>query len=98
MEPVLIKTWRILGWTPDDVSWLEDQGFTHQVATTNVPVAIGHKVTYIRGDVGVSVETRTEQEEVLLRLKFEPELLLMLQEWVMPLGKCTLGEINWDRV
>lgn len=104
-EPVLIKTWRIFNWAPDDVAWLEEQGYVHRVATTNVPFAQGNKIVYMRGDVGVSVETRTEQEEMLLRLKFDPGMVLMLEEVVMPgtLTECVLsdlGKTEWgfDRV
>ena len=104
-KPVLIKTWRVFNWAPDDVVWLEEQGFMYRVATTDIPFAVGHRVKYMRGDVGISVETRTEQEEMLLKLKFEPGLVMMLGEWVMPgtAMECVLsdlGRTDWgvDRV
>lgn len=96
-QPTLIKNWRVIDWAPDDVIWLQDNGYNFRVATTNIPIAQGNKTTYIRGDVGVSVETCTEEEELMLRLKFEPGLVCMMQSFVMPHGQCTLSDIDWDR-
>lgn len=81
----IIKTWRVYDWTPEDIDWLAEQGFRSRVATTNIPFAIGNKVTYMRGDVGVSVETDTSEQELMLKLKFEPGLILMMETAVLPL-------------
>lgn len=91
-----IKTWRIFEWAPDDVEWLEEQGIRNRVATTNVPIAHGNSVTYMRGDVGLSCETDTSEQEMVLRLKFEPHLVLMLEEVVLDqFRECTLSEMRF---
>lgn len=96
MEPHMIKSWRIFDWAPDDPVWLEEQGIRFSVASTNIPVAVGNSVTYMRGDVGLSVETDTPEQEMLLRLKFEPGLVLMMQEIVMPdsYSECVLNGVS----
>ena len=60
-KPIFIKNWRVFDWTPDDVVWLEEQNISHRVATTNIPYAIGNRTMYMRGDVGATVITRSEQ-------------------------------------
>jgi len=91
-----IKTWRIFNWAPDDVEWLEEQGIPSRVAATNIPIAHGNSVTYMRGDVGLSCETDTAEQEMILRLKFEPSLHLMLEELVLgEPRKCTLSELRF---
>lgn len=94
--PHMIKNWRIFNWTPDDVEWLKTQGISNQLATVNVPVAHGNSVTYMRGDMGLSCVTDTNEQETLLRLKFEPNLHLMLEELVLDQPReCTLSEIKF---
>ena len=95
--PILIKKWRVYNYSPGDLDWLKEQGYYFHIATNSIPIAQGNKVTYIRGDVGVSVDTSTESEELMLKLKFEPGLVMLLQEWVIPHGECTLSNIDWDR-
>lgn len=92
-----IKTWRVFDWVPDDAGWLEQQGIRYRVATNNIPVAVGNSVTYVRGDMGLSVETDTPEQELMLKLKFEPGLVLMLEEIVLPgmSNLCTLSEIGY---
>lgn len=91
-----IKTWRIFNWAPDDVEWLKEQGIPNQLAMVNVPVAHGNSVTYMRGDVGLSCTTDTDEQETLLRLKFEPSIVLMLEELMLDeLQECTLSEIKF---
>ena len=93
-----IKTWRIFNWLPDDAGWLEQQGIRYHVATNNIPIAHGNSVTYMRGDMGLSVETDTPEQELMLKLKFEPGLVLMVEEIVLDhLGdKYVLSEIKFD--
>jgi hypothetical protein len=91
-----VKTWRIFKWEPDDVDWLLGQGIHGRVASTNIPIAHGNSVTYMRGDVGLSCETTTDEQEIILRLKFEPDLHLMLEEIVLDeLRECTLSEMKF---
>jgi hypothetical protein len=91
-----IKTWRIFNWAPDDVVWLEEQGIRNRVVATNIPFAQGNKVAYMRGDVGLTCETDTAEQEMILRLKFEPSIVLMLEELVLDeLRECTLSELRF---
>ena len=95
-QPIMIKTWRVFDWAPDDLLWLEQQGIRHRVATTRIPIAQGNTVTYIAGNMGVSIETDTEEHELMLKLKFEPGLVLMLQEVVLPgMMECTLSRLDF---
>jgi hypothetical protein len=88
-----IKTWRIFNWAPDDVVWLEEQGIRNCVEATNIPIAHGNSVTYMRGDVGLSCETTTDEQEIILRLKFEPGLHLIMEELMLDqFRECTLSE------
>ena len=96
MKPRTIKTWRIFNWMPNDVVWLEEQGIRNRVASTNIPIAQGNSVRYIRGDVGLSCETDTVEQEIVLRLKFEPGLVLMLEELMLDeFRECTLSELEF---
>lgn len=97
-QPILIKNWRVFDWAPDDIDWLTEQKFTYRIATNNIPFAQGNKVTYIRGNMGITVETTTPEQELLLKLKFEPGLVCMMQTVMIPHGECTLSDIDWSRV
>ena len=96
-DPRMIKIWRIFDWAPDDPVWLEQQGIRYRIATNKVPIAQGNKVFYIAGDMGLSVETDTPEQELMLKLKFEPGIVLMLEEIVLPgmSNLCTLSEIGY---
>lgn len=98
-KPQLIKTWRITQWETADVQWLIEQKLNYHLNNNTESIEVnGYRMPlYMHKSSDLVAETRTSKEEMLFRLKFEPNLVLLMQEYGMPysMSACTLDRINW---
>lgn len=74
----VIKTWIVHQWLPNDAEWFVQQGIRYHISSKRIPIhSAGGSLHYAQGPTELRVQTNTEHQETVLRLKFEPGLTLM---------------------
>ena len=71
-----VKTWIITSGNVDDAYWAQEQGIVVHFKSNSIPFAVGNQTYYIKGSDELIVETATEEQELMLKLKFAPNLVL----------------------
>jgi len=73
-----VKTWLISSGDVADAYWLQEQGITAHYDSDSIPFAVGNQTYYVKGTTKLTAETTTEEQELMLKLKFAPKLSLMM--------------------
>ena len=81
MSLTTVKYWYVGNWYPDDADWLQEQDIRHETKTNTLPFSAGKRTVYRHGHhtghSGLHLTTKNEQQELLIKLRFEPNLILM---------------------
>lgn len=79
-----VKTWIITSGDVADAYWLKEQGIAAHYESNSIPFAVGNQTYYVKGQDKLTVETTTEKQELMLKLKFAPVLVLveMKSDWL----------------
>lgn len=83
MALTLVKTWHVQEFpTLEDMTWISDIGcnITVTEAKREIPVAYGRTVTIYAAPSGSIITSTTEEQEILLKLKYANNLTLVSQQ------------------
>lgn len=72
-----VKTWLISAGNVADARWLNEQGITAHYDSNSIPFAVGNQTYYVKGQDKLTAETTAKEQELMLKLKFAPNLVLM---------------------
>lgn len=72
-----VKTWLISAGNFADARWLGEQGINVHYESNSIPFAVGNQTYYVKGHDTLTAETTTKEQELMLKLKFAPNLVLM---------------------
>ena len=70
MNLVRQKYWQVTEWKPSDPDWLDVQGIRYRLGQG--------QHTFLNLRANFVILTTTQEQELLIKLKFEPNLMLML--------------------
>lgn len=72
-----VKTWVISDGNVADAHWLNEQEITAHYESNSIPFAVGNQTYYVKGHSKLTAETTEKEQELMLKLKFAPNLVLM---------------------
>ena len=85
--PVRIKVWTLKSKqiTEDSVRFLTSLGIRVRVHRESTPLYYkGRTYQFTAGDTRIEIETTSPEQDSMLHLKFDNDLLLLLDEFVLP--------------
>lgn len=94
-QPVRIKTWTLKSRqiSKDSILFLTSLGITVRCHSGSVPLYHQGRTYQFAGDSRIEIETTSTEQETMLQLKFDTDLVLLMDEYVLPnsMSLCTLN-------
>lgn len=99
-HPVRFKTWTLKSSqiTKDSIIFLASLGITVRCHSGSVPLYHQGRTYQFAGDSRIEIETTSTEQETMLQLKFDTDLVLLMDEYVLPnsMSMCVLDTVKFE--